>query len=566
MHAHSDAQLLRDYAERGTEAAFREIVLRHADLVYASALRQVICPDLARDVAQTVFMDLARKAQPLTATLEENASLLGWLYRSTHFAALTLLRDERRRQARERFVMDQLDSLPEPTPDWDRVRPILDEAMADLNEADREALLLRFFKNHDFRAVGSALGISDDAAQKRVSRALDRLRAYLTRRGVTTTSLALATALSAHAVPAAPPGLAAALAASALAGVPLGAASTLTLSKAIAMTALQKTMLAVSLAAAVGTGIYQASQAARLRSELQALNQAQAPAAERLRQISELSDQAKAQIAALQEENQQLHKANEDLPRLRGELARLRNDARAAALSKSSNEATQTAAKSWLDRVGLLKQRLEQMPEARIPELQLVTEQDWLNAAKGELVTEKDFRRALSALRSAGENKFVSQLQPALKQFLDANGGKFPTDLSQLQAFFKSPVDDAILQRYQIIPASDLPNQNMGGDSIITQRSTVDEENDQRWGIGPNGYGTTSGFKPSPLDVLAPALKSFMAASNGLEPTDPSQLQPYISTSAQQAALQKVTEQFNTLSPDERNRLQKAVQQLKAPR
>jgi len=559
MHEHPDAQLLRDYAECGAEAAFREIVTRHADVVYASALRQVSSPDLAHDVAQSVFVDLARKAQPLAATLDENASVLGWLYRSTRFAALTLLRNERRRQTCERRAMDHLNSPADTVPDWDQVRPMLDEAMADLSDAEREALLLRFFKNLDFRAVGSALGVSDDTAQKRVTRALDRLRAYLTRRGVTTTALALSTVISVHAAPVAPPGLAAALAASALSGAALQTASTLTVTKAIAMTTLQKTLLAAALVAAVGTGIYQAHQAAHLRADLSALGQTRGPLAGQFAQLSEETNQARAQVAALREENQRLRMEAQDVPRLRGELARLRAEARAIAQSKAANEIAQTVAKSWLDRVNLLKRRLEQMPEARIPELQLVTDQDWLNAAKSELKTEKDYRQALSALRGAGESKFISLLQPALKSYSEANGGKFPSDMSQLQPYFSSPVDDAILQRYQVIPASALPNIGVGGDWIITQRGTVDEEYDQRWGIGPNGFGTTN-FKPSPLDVLAPALKAFMAGNNGLEPTDPSQLQPYVSTPGQQSALQQLTEQFKTVPPDEKDRLQKAVQ------
>src|SRR5690349_3679327 len=173
MQEKSDAELLREYAGQANEAAFREIVTRHADLVYASALRQVRSPELARDIAQTVFADLVRKAPALGQILAESASLVGWLYRSTRFAALTQLRDDRRRQARERQAMQNFDTTSETATEWERVGPVLDEAMADLSDEDREALLLRFFKNHDFRAIGVSLGVSDDAAQKRVSRALE---------------------------------------------------------------------------------------------------------------------------------------------------------------------------------------------------------------------------------------------------------------------------------------------------------------------------------------------------------------------------------------------------------
>jgi DNA-directed RNA polymerase specialized sigma24 family protein len=121
MQAKSDAALLRQYAGQSDEAAFREIVVRHTDLVYASALRQVGVPDLARDIAQSVFTDLARKAPSLAGALPENASLVGWLYRGARFAALNQLRDDRRRQARERQAMQHFDPASDTAPEWDQV-------------------------------------------------------------------------------------------------------------------------------------------------------------------------------------------------------------------------------------------------------------------------------------------------------------------------------------------------------------------------------------------------------------------------------------------------------------
>ena len=270
MQAKSDAQLLREYALRQNEAAFREIIVRHTDVVYSSALRQVTSPDLARDVAQSVFADLARKAQSLARTFDESASLLGWLYRSTRFAALTLLRDERRRQARERQAMEDFDPAPQSAPDWKRVRPVLDEAMADLSNEDRDAVLLRFFKNQDFRAVGVALGVSDDAAQKRVSRAVEKLRAYLAQRGVTTTAAALSTSLSANAVQIAPAGLAASLTSASLASAAAGTGTTTTLFKLMAMTKIKAGLIGAVVVASVVTPLVIQHQA-KLRAENQSL-------------------------------------------------------------------------------------------------------------------------------------------------------------------------------------------------------------------------------------------------------------------------------------------------------
>ena len=271
MNAIADAQLLRRYVENGDEAAFRELVVRHTDLLYSAALRQVSSPDLAADVAQSVFIDLARKARELLQTQAGDSSLLGWLYRSTRFAALKHLRDDRRRQAHEKQVMDYLEPAAEAQIDWERVQPVLDEAMSDLGEPDRQALLLRFFKNHDFRAIGELLGVSDDAAQKRVSRALDKLRAQFTRRGLTTTAVALSAALSANAVTAAPEGLAAAFSAAALAQATTAAATAAATAQAMVMTTLQKALITATLAAAVGLGIYEARQASKAQAESRTL-------------------------------------------------------------------------------------------------------------------------------------------------------------------------------------------------------------------------------------------------------------------------------------------------------
>ena len=265
MQTKSDAQLLREYAEHGSEAAFGEIVARHKDLVYSSAWRQVGSPEAACEIVQNVFTDLARKAKALGPKLADDTPLAGWLYRGTRYAALTLLRKERRRQMHERHVMEQLDTSPEAQPDWDQIGPILDEAMADLAEADREAVLLRFFQSRDFRAVGLALGMSEDAAQKRVSRAVERLRMFFAKRGLTIGASGLIALISANAVQAAPVSLTVTI--SSAAALAATSPSALAAAKIIAMTTLQKSLaagaLAVVLLAGVGTYLVYQSKAAR---------------------------------------------------------------------------------------------------------------------------------------------------------------------------------------------------------------------------------------------------------------------------------------------------------------
>lgn len=222
----TDAELLRRYAEDKSEGAFAELVARHVDLVYSAALRQVGGDaHRAQDVAQVVFTALARKAPALT----RHPVLTGWLYTATQHAAAKTIRGEARRHAREQeaFAMQTThDSPPRgdtQSVDWQRVRPVLDAAMGELGERDREAVLLRFFARRPFAEIGATLNLSEDAARMRTERALDKLHGLLARRGVTSTSSALAVALSAQAVAAAPAGVAAAVAGAAFTAAGAGA-------------------------------------------------------------------------------------------------------------------------------------------------------------------------------------------------------------------------------------------------------------------------------------------------------------------------------------------------------
>jgi RNA polymerase sigma factor (sigma-70 family) len=271
MQAKSDVQLLRQYAVEKSEPAFGELVHRHADLVYSAAWRQVGSPELAGEIAQSVFIDLARKARSLAGSLREDASLAGWLYRATRYAALNLMREERRRHARERQVMQDLHSTSESAPDWNSVAPLLDEALSALDEQERDALLLRYFKNQDYRAVGAALGVSDDTAQKRVARSLEKLRATLQRRGVTTSTTALSAALASHAVQAAPAGLAAAWIGASLASATAESGAALTLLKLMSMTKLQLSLGALVVGGLAATVALEHQTQIRTLAENQAL-------------------------------------------------------------------------------------------------------------------------------------------------------------------------------------------------------------------------------------------------------------------------------------------------------
>src|SRR5206468_4836074 len=229
-----DHQLLRRYANDGSEAAFAELVSRYVNLVYSAALRRAGGDEhLAQDVAQLVFTDLARKAR----SLPHEVVLAGWLHRATRFAAAQLIRTERRRQRREQEAVVM--NISESTSDWEQIRPLLDEALDELSRADRDAVILRFMEQRSFSEIGRALGSNEEAARKRVSRALEKLRALMVRRGVTTTAAALSTAVTVNAVQVVPAGLAATLTTASLASAGTGTATTLTTLKFMAATKLK---------------------------------------------------------------------------------------------------------------------------------------------------------------------------------------------------------------------------------------------------------------------------------------------------------------------------------------
>ena len=328
--------MLADFRETGSETAFRELAGRYIDLVYSVA-RRLVDGDAhrAEDVAQTVFADLARKA----SKLPPDVLLGGWLHRHTCFVASNIMRTERRRQIRERHAVEMNALHSDPGgPEFSAMAPMIDEAINELSEADRTAIVLRFFEHRDFRAVGEAIGANEDAARMRVNRALERLEGALRRRGVTSTAAALGIILGVHAVHAAPAGLALAVSgAAALGGT---AASAATTTQIIAMTTVQKTIITTALAVAIGAGLYQAKQASALRKEVAALEQKQAPLQAQIAQLEQQQAEAKQVLASLSEENDTLKKKPSEVLKLRGEVGRLQEEkstlGRTAALSKAT--------------------------------------------------------------------------------------------------------------------------------------------------------------------------------------------------------------------------------------
>src|SRR5438093_5229509 len=262
-----DRKLLREYVEQGSERAFAELVNRHTDLVYSAALRQTNGdPHLAEEIAQVVFLTLARKARLLSTRV----ILAGWLLDATRREAAGMRRRWLRREQREKFAAE-MNPQPDPNPldaAWSRIAPLLDESLARLRETERDAMVLHYLRRMTFKEVGEALDLSEEAARKRVSRALEELRRFFVSRGVVFPAATIGLLLSSFAVQAAPVSLAPAtaklalMAASAQAGG--FAASILEL---LIMTAKAKTaVIAVAGIVALITMVLQKQQNARLRA------------------------------------------------------------------------------------------------------------------------------------------------------------------------------------------------------------------------------------------------------------------------------------------------------------
>jgi RNA polymerase sigma factor (sigma-70 family) len=227
-----DLTLLREYARRNSEESFAALVSRHVNLVYSVALRQVRNAHLAEEITQGVFIVLARKAD----SLGDNIILPGWLCRTARYASANALTIQRRRQQREQEahmenILNESANEQLSNETWNQIAPLLDGAMEKLGQKDHDALVLRFFENKTFAEVGAALGASEDAAKMRVNRALEKLRKFFTKRGVSSTTAIIAGTISSNSVQAAPVALAKSVTAVALAKGATASISTLTLIK-----------------------------------------------------------------------------------------------------------------------------------------------------------------------------------------------------------------------------------------------------------------------------------------------------------------------------------------------
>ena len=380
----SDFDLLGQFAWEKSQDAFTALVSRHVNLVYSAALRQARSPQLAEEIAQSVFADLARNASKLSgAGFQPANSLTPWLYAVARRTAVDAIRKESRRQLREQIVVE-MNTMNATSAEWTQIEPLLDDAMAALDETDRSAILLRYFENKNLREVGEALGTNDDAAQKRVSRAVERLREFFSKRDVTIGASGLTVVISANAVHSAPIGLAATI-----------STAIVLITTTLGMTMIYKLLITAMAAVAVGIGIY----AVHLQNQIGSLQQEQMSLNQQITQLSLERDDAKNQLATFQQENQQLRANEMELLKLRGEVGQLRRQHNV--LPETNN--FPVAEKITI----LLKSQFVSIPTEDLQILDV----GWASDAQGNksgLLTEQQFKTISEALQDASDVNVIS--------------------------------------------------------------------------------------------------------------------------------------------------------------
>ena len=494
-------KLLVEYARNGSESAFRELVSRYTSLVYSTALRLVGGDaHLAEDIAQTVFIDLASRSR----TLSTEVMLGGWLHQHTYHVATKTMRGERRRKSREHEAVEMNTLQDGSGADWLQVAPILDEAITQLESEDRTAILLRFFEQLDFGSVGEELGSSEDAARMRVNRALEKLHTLLTHRGVTLSATALGTVLATEAVTASPAGLAATISSAAL-QVGTTITGTVTATKAIAMTAFQKALISTIVVASVVAPLVVQHQAqARLDDQEEALRR-QADQLAKLQGentgLSNLLSRTESSPTVPYEEFNEVLRLRGEVGRLQAAVQELRGRRTNEPLSRE--EVLASMRQMYLDRVNRLKQRFAANPAEAVPELQYLTDSDWLAEVEYDHHRlDPDNRHAMSSARTRARLNFAEGvLTSALHQYAKSNNGQFPAALSQLASYFNPPVDDSVLQDWTILPTTSLPSELRGDeDRVITLKAPINAEFDQRIVVGLTtwhlGGGGTNDWGP----------------------------------------------------------------------
>lgn len=506
----TDHALLNLYASAGRQDAFSELVRRHVNVVYAAARRQLASEALAEDVTQSVFLDLAKAARGF----DPETPVVAWLHVVTRRTAIDLARRESRQKTREQAAMEML-SMNDPSPDWAKIAPLLDEALETLNATDRAALLLRYFENKSLREVGHALGISDDAAQKRVSRALEALRVRFSKKGVAVGVTAFTSSLSAMGAPAAPATLAPVIATK-VAALPLVALPAATAAKTAITATAQKSLVAAVAGVAFGGAIAGAYFLFNYEERVRGARQRVEELAAEMIALRVKSDAAKTELEGVEKK---IDKSLEEVS------------------PKDEVEAGMIAEmRAWYGRIDRLKKLSQERRDLTIPEFTLLPEKAWFEVSqKAKFDSENHVREAFNLLRTEAENVFVRKAKLAISKYLVEHGGNLPASPQEFASYFAEPIDPAILGRYEFVDSA-RANSSSSQDLFVLQTAApVDVEHDRFNRFGPNTW--SSG--PALSEDLQSALAAYQRAHPGEPLTQPAQLTPYLRWPLSDAAVKR---------------------------
>ena len=488
-----DSELLRRYSEEKSEEAFTELVQRHLPLVYGAALRRMGGdPHLAMDVAQTVFIALARRADAFSA----RTPLPAWLYRVTRNTAVDLWRREMRRRNRDLEIMktQELSTSENALPDWERLGSLVDAEMDGLPERDRTAVVLRYFAGRSYPDIASTLKLTEESARKRVDRALERLREQLARRGVTSTAAVLAGLLTANGAQAAPANLTATISRGAVAA---GAAT--------GVSGLSAFLVFMSTSKIIATGAV-------------VLLLGAAYLLERERQMEELSRQLTTSQA----------------------MAALRTQPRMVAPAVTAAPIAPVADPlgiagdmgKWLGQLQKVQDLLGAHSDQWIPELGLLNDRDWLIAAMGaQLESEVDQRIFFGRLRNTAKVKFMRTAQQAMLRYAEAHDGNLPAQATDLMQFLPPRYAKAdIMERYGMFKTgrvADIPR--IGGwDANVMGELAPQRDAEYDTQIGWSVTGATAHTYSKTEVAYNEAVAAFAKSNNGQKAMHLPQLAPYL--------------------------------------
>lgn len=523
----SDNQLIERYRRNQDEKAFALLVERHLDLVYGTALRRVRSSHLAEEICQAVFLELAKVA----GTFSNTSFICTWLHRVARNKSVDLVRRECNRKKHESIAAENHDSSSD-TQQWADIEPMLDEAIETLNEQDRTAVILRYFESKSFKEIGHVLGASEEAARKRVHRSIQRLWQYFKKNGFGIHTSDFESLLTTRATILAPVGLIVSVCSVVQS---FAAPTALTIAAQVfTMTSLKKAVFAGVLMLSVGTCIHLNHRSNELKHRADLYRTDLATLTSEHDKQSQLLKSAHAELERLKRDLNDLH-------RLRGEVSQYRADAERLKRLQTERTYAKTTAGILEFRVNKLKEKFHSIPNAWIPEMDLLDDFDWFFSVRHEIDNEAQMRYTMSSLRRIAERKLTNQMSESLTEFKQSTGKEFPENIQELVPFLDDKMDKEMLSRWEVVPESSLDGIRMSGtEFVITQKEPVDEIFDDRLVIGSHGQGSTD-FLGDSRQLISKIFATYRTANDGALPDLNSLdlLRAYVSTDEERMALEK---------------------------